>query len=142
MVLYITVLPEQCTTIKEIERKSFNNFLRDRIAPYLTDFEDCQETIIVLPYIITKVQRYNIHRLTVNGLISESYDDTEGNRIMRIIISKHFVEDLFRDYTFITQDIQVYPPIVKTEKQKLFEALLGFINENLLDEFDSYMSSI
>jgi hypothetical protein len=142
MVLQITVLPEQWAIISEIDRESFNTFVRGIIACNLTKFEDIEKTVITLPNTTTKVQRYNIHRLTVHGLISDSYDNYQGDRIMRISLGKHFVEDLFQDYPFSPQaEIQVQP-VVKTEKQKLFEAMLGFINENLQAEFDAYMNSI
>ena len=142
MVLHITVLPEQWAIVSEIERESFKTFLRGMIACHITKFEDCQNTTLTLPCTTTKIQRYNIHRLTSTGFNSESYDNTEGERIMRISLGKNYVEGLFHGYPFSSQVTNQALPIPKTDKQKLFEAMLGFINENLQNEFDAYMNSI
>jgi hypothetical protein len=141
MVLRITVLPEQWAIVSEIERESFKTFLRGIIACHISKVEDIERTQITLPNTTTKIQRYNIHRLTSTGLNSESYDNTEGERIMRISLEKNYVEGLFHGYPFSSQLTNQALPIPKTDKQKLFEAMLGFINENLQNEFDAYMNS-
>jgi len=142
MVLRITVLPEQWAIVSEIERETFKTFLRGIIACYISKVEEIERTQITLPNTTTKIQRYNIHRLTSTGFNSESYDNTEGERIMRISLEKNYVEGLFHGYPFSSQLTNQALPVPKTDKQKLFEAMLGFINENLQAEFDAYMNSI
>jgi hypothetical protein len=142
MVLRITVLPEQWAIINEIERESLKTFLRASIASHLNSFDDCEKTIIKLPRTTTKLQRYNIHRLSVIGFTSESYDNENEDRIMEIILSKQYVQTLFEGYQFVPRQVNIQiEEVPKTNKQKLFEALVGFINENLEEEFQNYMNS-
>jgi len=62
---------------------------------------------------------------------------------MEITLSKQYVQTLFEGYQFVPRQInvQIEEEAPKTNKQKLFEALVGFINENLEEEFQNYMNS-
>jgi len=142
MVLRITVLPEQWATVGDIERETFKTFLRGIIACNISKAEDIERTQITLPNTTTKIQRYNIHRLTSIGFNSESYDDSAGERIMRISLEKNYVGGLFDGYKFNNQITNQAEPVIKTDKQKLFDVVLGFINEHLQNEFNDYISNI
>ena len=139
MVLNIVVSLCDWVNVIEIERESFKVFVRDVIAPHLKRFEDCGTTIITLPSTLTREQRHKIHRLTSWDFKGKSYDIDGGWRIMQLHIHKHYVESLFKDYVF-EKEVQVVVP--KTDKQKLFELILAFLEENLEDEFDAYISTI
>jgi len=131
------MLPEQWDIFNgEFTYENFDIFLRGVISVHINKFEDCEKTILKLPSHVSKSQRFNIHRLTRDGFSSESYDDDEiDKRIMEITLSKSYVQELFKNYTFLKSE-------PKSEKQKLFDSLIGFINQNLNEEFIKYMDTI
>ena len=116
----------------------------DAILPSLNSLDDCEETIIELPEIVTKDERYKIHCMTMDGFYPDSYDnfyDGQSKRIMFITLSKKYVEGLFVDHEF-KRTIPSFENNVKTEKQLLLESILKFIENNLKDEFSDYLKSI
>jgi len=123
----------------DLTRENFNQVLVNIISVFLEQYSNCQKTVITLPMGVTKVERYNIHRLSIhNELSAESFGDVP-DRYMEITISKSYVEDIFRDYNFTPIATE---EVLKTEKQLLFETLLTFIQNNLSDEFMDYLRSI
>jgi hypothetical protein len=117
-------------------RESFYLFLTNFIAGNLKSYNDCQKTVITLPKELTKGDRYSIHRLSVpHQLDAESYGE-DADRYIILTLSKNFVKELFIDYEFIK------PEVIKTEKQKLLESLITFIQKNLADEFKVYINNI
>jgi hypothetical protein len=115
--------------------EQFDIFLTGVIAAHINKFEDCEKTILKLPSNVSKTERFNIHRLTRDGFSSESYDEENDKRIMEITLSKSYVQELFKNYTFLKTE-------PKSEKQKLFDSLIDFINQNLNEEFIKYMDTI
>jgi hypothetical protein len=141
MVLRITVLPEQWSVVNEITRDSINTFARGIIACHIEKFDDIERTVITLPRTTTNSQRHNIHRLTTARFNSESYDNEQEDRIMKIILEKVYVQELFRDYVFnpVNQVAVEIEPV--SERQRLFDTLIGFINNNFENEFNTYLNS-
>jgi hypothetical protein len=127
---------------------TFNQYLLNVIAHHLKSYEDCEKTIITLPDVVSKVERYQIHKFTkINELDPQSYDTDEGERIMKITLSKKYVQDLFKDYEFpieVEENINETPTEIalKSDKQMLFEIMLEFIEKNLSDEFQKYLKTI
>ena len=138
MVIRIAVTENEWSNVGTIEFESFRNYIRDIIALQISKFEDCEKTVIQLPKSASKAQRYNIHRLSSRGFTSESYDDENGDRMMEISIDKQIVQGLFKHYEFNNAS----DALPKSDKQKLFETLIGFINENFQSEFDTYLNSL
>ncbi len=141
MVLGVNVIPDQWSSIQEYSRESLNDLLRIVIAPNLTKFDDIQRTVVKLPRTTTKAQRHFIHRLTTSTFNSMSYDDQHEDRIMEITLEKSYVQELFRNYNFEPVqhvNVQIEP---LSEKQKLFNTLISFINANLESEFNEYINS-
>jgi hypothetical protein len=141
MVLRITVIPEQWSIVTVINRESMNTFLRGVISTKLERFDDCEKTIISLPRTTTKSQRHNIHRLTCSGFVSLSYDNQFEDRIIEITLEKIYVEALFQGYTFAAQHVtvQVDPP---SEKQRMFDLIIGFVNEHFPHELEQFIDSM
>ena len=137
MVLRIEITQEQWNTVNEINRENIETFFCNVISCFLEKFEDIERTILNLPNTVTKVQRYNIHRLSSFGFKSQSHGD-EDDRTMEITLEKKYVQALFQEYLFESQQQPTQEP--KTEKQKLFESLIGFITQNLDAEFQTYLS--
>jgi hypothetical protein len=127
-------------TVNTIRRLFF-----DAILPSLNSLDDCEETIIELPEIVTKDERYKIHRMTMDGFYPDSYDkssyDGQSKRVMFITLSKKYVEGLFVDHVF-KRTIPSFENNVKTEKQLLLESILKFIDNSLKDEFSDYLKTI
>lgn len=115
-------------------RESFYFFLTNFIAGNLKSYNDCQKTVITLPKKLTRGDRYSIHKLSVpHQLDAESYGE-EPDRYIILSLSKNFVKELFIDY--------FKPEVVITEKHKLLESLITFIQANLADEFKLYLNNI
>ena len=141
MVLRVTVLPEQWSIVTVINRESMNTFLRGVIATKLERFDDCEKTIISLPRTTTKSQRHNIHRLTCSGFASLSYDNEFEDRIIEITLEKIYVQALFQGYTFASQHVTVQVDPL-SDKQKIFDSLICFINEHFPDELEHFIDSM
>ena len=141
MVLRITVIPEQWSIVTVINHQSMDTFLRGVIATKLERFDDCEKTVISLPRTTTKSQRHSIHRLTCPGFSSLSYDNEFEDRIIEITLEKNYVQILFQGYTFAVQqvNVQVESP---SEKQKMFDSLICFINEHFAEELECFIDSI
>ena len=127
--------------VHPINRENFNTFLVSLISKYITKFSDISDqTVITLPSIVGKKDRYSIHRLNVKDHFkTDSQDTTEGERIMKIILSKKYTQELFYDYDFGPTPVPEQAP---TDKEVLFKSLLSFIQTNLNDEFEKYLSTI
>jgi len=131
-------MPNEWVMMNNINRVTFNDYLISVIKDYITKFDDIEKTVIMLPWVVTRMERYNIHKLTLRGLFEPlSLNDEHDDRVMEITLSKHYVQDLFSTYVF-------HSPIdvPKTEKQILFGTLMGFIQTNLSDEFSDYLKTI
>jgi hypothetical protein len=127
-------------------RENFNGFLVFVIAPYLKKFTDIKGDInIKFPSTVSKVCRYNMHRLNNAHFKTMSYNETNNERIIEIRITKAYIEDLFRDYDFTEVVVPEQELIVATplsDKQLLFSTLLEFIQTNLNEEFQNYLNTI
>jgi hypothetical protein len=122
----------------DIERNNMNTYLIAIIAPYIRSYDEIKKTKIFLPKELTKLDRYNIHKLnTRDDFKTFSFDDEKGDRIIEIILSKFYVQRLFFDYQF-EQPAQTE----KTEKEILFDTIINFVNLNLSAEFQSYMQNM
>ena len=141
MVLRISVTQEQWMVARNglsMGKNTFSYCLRDIVAIYVKKFDEIEKTILTLPSCVTKLERYNIHRFSCRNFTSESYDD-ENSRIIEITLSKVYLQDLFADYIFPTV-IEI--PIAKSDKQVLFDSLIGYISQNLNQEFQQYLNTI
>ena len=142
MVLNIQISAEQWVGVV-IDRNSFNDFIINHTFPCLMAYNDIEKTIFKLPSSVTKLERYNIHKLTVTGFDPESYD-RNNERVMDITFSKNYIQKLFENYQFPIQVIVETPVqvIQKTDKQILFENLMNFIETNLANEFQQFLNTI
>jgi hypothetical protein len=144
MVLQITVSENEWDTfVGEITRDNMANWLETIIPKYLQSHDDCEMTMIKLPATVTKIQRYNIHKLSTGQFNSASHDTDNGDRIMEIELTKKYVKDLLKDYPFDdvvpeTPASQIQP--VVSERQGLFNTLIGFIETNFAPEFQTFLS--
>ena len=124
------------------DRDSFNNFIIKNTVPYLKEYNDIEKTVFHLPSSVTKLERYNIHKLTISGCNPESHD-YNGNRVMSITFSKIYMQTLFENYQFTIPVPEVVPAnLPKTDKQILFETLIRFIETSLSNEFQQFLSTI
>ena len=140
MVLNIQISAEQWVGVV-IDRNSFNDFIINHTFPCLMAYNDIEKTIFKLPSSVTKLERYNIHKLTVTGFDPESYD-RNNERVMDITFSKNYIQKLFENYQFpiqVNSPVQVVP---KTDKQILFETLIRFIETSLSNEFQQFLNTI
>jgi len=144
MPLTIPVTDEQITKISTpITRETFDDFLVYIISQCIELHSDIKTTVLTFATSLSKINRYNIHRLNNNGFKTFSFDDNEGNRIMQITLSKEYVQYIFRDYDF--SPAVVPPPLIvqpPTDKQVLFSTLMSFIHNNLEEEFQNYLNTI
>lgn len=128
-----------------IDRENFNGFLVFLIAPYLKKFTDIQGDIILkFPSTVSKLCRYNIHRLNNTHFKTDSHEDRDGNRVIDVRITKFYVQDIFSDYDFteVAVETEQEREVVQTDKQILFSTLLDFIHTNLNEEFQNYLNTI
>jgi len=125
-------------------RESFNNFLRDYIGARMTSFNDCDRIKFELPTVLTKSDRYNIHKLSIAGEFSGNSYDFGGERVMELKLSKNYVEELMVNYQFRNDFVvDVEPEVVeKTDKQLLFDTMINFIELNLQNEFQEFLKKI
>ena len=124
--------------VGQIQRNTMDNFFINVIANYINSYDSIQQTILKLPVTTTKSERYSIHRLTTNGFVGKSYDQNE-DRIMEITLSKEYVKHIFLGFIF-QNDTVVDIPL--TDKQVLLNSLIGFINQNLQNEFRDYLNNV
>ena len=137
MSINLKITAEEFETVGQINRISFNNYITSHLVEKFKSFDECCSVFISLPKTVTKMQRYNIHKLTLrNTFVPVSFDNQEDDRMMTITLSKEYVQDLFRDYPFFEQQ-----PEPKTERQVLFDTLVQYINENLENEFQEYLNA-
>jgi len=122
--------------MSNITRESFNTYLFGVIFPCLSSADDIDKTKIIFPRTLSKLERYNIHKLNNNDFRTASYDNQQEDRIIEVILSKKYVQDLFRGHGFNQ------PTSQKTEKQMLFDTLIGFIESSLGTEFKDYLNTI
>jgi hypothetical protein len=122
-------------------RAMFEDFLRDYIASEFSSYDECSAQIIMaLPNVLTRGDRYIIHKFTIRNEFDPASNDTDQGRVMEISLSKNYVMELMRNYPFPEPAQQ--PIVFKTDKQILFESMLQFIQTNLPNEFDEYMRNI
>ena len=133
--LYITVNANEWTLSgQQVNRAIFEEYLRTIIKPYLTSEENIQKTKIFLPTSLTRIDRYNIHRLNIHqDFVTRSSTNEGGDRSIEVVVSKSYLQEIFDDYIF---------PSKKTEKQILFETLIGFIENKLPEELKNYLNNI
>jgi hypothetical protein len=123
---------------------AFNTFLRDYIGARLTSYNDCIKINIHLPPVVTKSERYSIHRISKSpDFVGSSYD-LGDDRLMVLKLSKKFVEELMVSYQFRNDFVvQVEPQVVeKTDKQVLFDTMINFIEHHLQNEFQEFLGKI
>jgi hypothetical protein len=126
----------------------FDQFLRINIVNYLSRFDDCERTVVLLPHILTKAERYQIHRYSIHNKFSaQSFENIDNQRVIEINLSKLYVQELFEDYVFLEpiEEPVVLSPIeevLKNDKQIIFDELIKFIEKNLADEFKNFLNGI
>jgi hypothetical protein len=144
MVLQITVSENEWDTfVGEITRDNMARWFEVIIPKYLQSHDDCEMTMIKLPATVTKIQRYNIHKLSTSQFNSASHDTDNGDRIMEIELTKKYVKDLLKDYPFdevvqATPPSQIEQPI--SESQSLFNKLMGYLESNFQQELQVWLS--
>ena len=127
--------------ICDFNREQLNNFLINNISKHITKFEEIQKTYISLPSTLTKSQRHNIHRFSINNEFDTISHLEDEDRFIEITLSKNYVKDLFKGFDFQKiQNLQQEQP--KSEREKLFDTLIGFLNTNLSDLFEKYLDTI
>ena len=122
-------------------RAMFNSFLQEFIAMSVNSFEECNTKIIIgFPNVLTKSDRYTIHKFTIRGDFEPASHETQYGRIMTVTMSQKYAMELMKDYPFEVTPEQ--EPVPKTDKQKLFDSMMGFIHQNLENEFNDYINTI
>ena len=122
-------------------RTLFNDFLREFIAMSVNSYNECSTKIIIgFPNVLTKSDRYAIHKFTIRGDFEPVTHKTQYGRIMEVTLSQKFAMELMKDYPFtVTPEPE---PVAKTDKQLLFESMMYFIHKNLEFEFNEYINTI
>ena len=140
MVTTVQISIDEWDTACLEDRAYFNNYLIKFIGKCFNSREDCNKTIVMLPSIVTKAERYCIHKFTVrNHFIPESDDDSNGNRIMGICLSRWYVQQLLLNYVFVELPP---PPPPLSDKQILFRSMMQFIEDNLQNELHQWLENI
>lgn len=151
MVLNITIseqewLANELLHINVLDsRFLLNEFLRNNIKNYLNKFDDCERTIVLLPSVLTKANRYQIHKYSIHNKFSaQSFENNNDDRVIEINLSKSYVQELFENYEFPEPTENVLSPIVvlKNDKQMIFDELIKFIEKNLADEFKNFLNGL
>ena len=122
-----------------INRNSFNEFITNYIGNYLKSYDECDKTVVRLPDTVTKAERYSIHKLSIRNDFDAMSYDLEETRVMEVRLSKNYIRQLFLGFEFANDTVAEVP---KTDKQKLFETMMGFIHQNLENEFNGYLNTI
>jgi hypothetical protein len=122
-------------------RTLFNDFLREFIAMSVNSYNECSTKIIIgFPNVLTKNDRYKIHKFTIRGDFEPVSHETQYGRIIEVTLSQTFAMELMKDYPFEVSPVQ--EPVPKTDKQILFNSMMDFIHQNLENEFNDYMDTI
>jgi hypothetical protein len=122
-------------------RAMFNSFLQEFIAMSVNSYNECSTKIIIgFPNVLTKSDRYAIHKFTIRGDFEPVTHETQYGRIMEVTLSQKFAMELMKDYPFEVTPVQ--EPVPKTDKQILFDSMMNFIHQNLENEFIEYMNTI
>ena len=133
--MVLSVLAENFTKELFINRNVFAKYLQTSIVKYIKSYDECDSARISFTG-LSKTDRYNIHLMSIKGqLESVSHDEYDGTRIMEVSLSKEYVKEIFKNYTFPVL-------LLKTDKQILFDYLLDFIEKNLADEFKNFLNTI
>ena len=142
--LRLTVTPKEWNGKVTTNRTTFNAFMVNIISKYLESYDDCEKTVLTLPSIATKAERYNIHRMTIrNEFDSSSYDNQNDERIMQITVSKKYIQELFKDYVFVVQGTpQQSPAHQPTANQVVFDKIMDIVNGHFSTEFKEYIEKI
>ena len=139
--MVLSVLAENFTKELFINRNVFAKYLQTSIVKYIKSYDECDSARISFTG-LSKTDRYNIHLMSIKGqLEAVSHDDYDGTRIMEVSLSKEYVKEIFKNYTFpvLNPDPVL---LLKTDKQILFDYLLDFIEKNLADEFKNFLNTI
>jgi len=124
-------------------RSMFNDFLREFIAMRFNSYDECikNELVINFPNILNKGARYIIHKFTIRNHFEPVSHDTENGRMMYLRLSKKYIGEIMMDYPF--EPVIQHPiPVPKTDKQLLFDSIIGFIHQNLENELNEYINNI
>ena len=129
-----------------LENKNiFINYLMEFVTPNLKSIDSCDEVDIVLPTVVTKSERHQIHKMTSSWFSSTSYNNTEDERYMVITLMKKLVIDWVTTtgYQFppepipIEEEFEVDPPVevvVQDNNQQEFNVLMKIILAHYPDE--------
>ena len=139
----IAVSPALWNNELVVNRLGFDELVVKVISTYIKGIDELDKFTLVFPSTVTKFQRYNIHKLSIyNEFRTESYDNPNGERMIRVTLSKNYLYDLFEGYIFDNDVTIIEEPVPKTDKQVLFDTLLSFIQTNLPEQFEVYLASI
>ena len=127
----------------DVTRVSFEIYLINAIFPSFKTYDEIERTIIRMPTNVTKIQRYNIHKLSkYPDFKAKSFDDNNDERYMEIILSKSYVQQLFQNIPFPAPVAEIEPvPVPKTERQIIFDNLIDFIQLNFENEFKDFLDT-
>jgi hypothetical protein len=142
--LRIKIDTESWNYMGNITRETFNNYLISILSQYFSSRDELSKTIITFPRNLSKLERYNIHKLNNTDFRSISYDNQQEDRILEVTLSKNYVQELFEGFVFKTNEMETaeQDEPQKTEKQMLFDTLIGFIESSLGTEFKDYLNTI
>ncbi len=124
------------------DRKVFDQIVKKWCVSYIQNFDQIEKIVITFPPCLTRSERYSLHKMSLpSSFKTLSYDDQFEYRILEITLSKSYVQDIFRDHIFDKiNDPQEIEPL--SERKLLFNALIKFMELNLLEEFNEYLDSM
>jgi hypothetical protein len=128
-------------TMCEFNREQMNNFLEDTISKHITKFDQIQKTAISFPSVLTRAQRYNIHKLSIRDEFDTISHEEDEDRFILVTLSKKYVQELFVVHNF-NKPVSQHVGEVKSEKQVLFESFLSFMETQFPEQFQEYLNKI
>ena len=123
--------------INLLDRVELEAFVKSCIKEYVNSINDCDITIIELPYSATKSERYILHRMTIKGMFEPVSFTNERGRRMELQLSKKYVTELFKNDTF-EQPGRSLPDI--SERQLIFNSLMKYIEDSWNPELMEYLN--
>ena len=139
----IAVSPALWNNELVVNRLSFDEIIVKAVSTYIKSMDELDKFYLVFPSSVTKFQRYSIHKLSIyNEFKTESYDNANGERMIKVALSKNYLYNLFEGYIFDNDVTIIEEPVPKTDKQVLFDTLLNYIQTNLPEQFEIYLASI
>jgi hypothetical protein len=117
-------------------RVVFNEIVKSWSANNYTTFEEIGRFVIKIKALLSKSNRYSIHRLSLaNNFRTISYDDQYYDRVLEITLSREYMQDIFKDHIFnITDEPE------QSDRQILFNTLIEFVEKNFKHEFTEYLN--